>query len=229
MDIENMDVDAMFEKGLGGRLVEAIGNLWPFGDKKGIEQLEQEQAEEQLTVYHAMLERQQEINLLKKNRVERVGSTMGDMLKDELTEQVKDKATMLAKSAGGMAFATVGILGEASETVQDEAQNMMFTGLIKTYDRRRAILENEYPKKTNEEIHKLTISQVEDFPYTDAKTGVIIAKYGNLLANKDCREDDSNPLCIDRHTFWVSMDKSYKHFNDKKMFDRWLAQMKESD
>ncbi len=226
MDIENMDVGDMFEQGLGGRLADAVANLWPFGGKPSVEQEEQATAEQQLQVYKNMLERQQEIEFLKKSRLNRIGSTVYDMAKEKATEELKDRATDLAEAAGGTAFATVGILGDALETVQDEAQNMMFTGLIKAYDRRRAVLEDKYPLKSNEEIHKLTVEDVEEFPYADAKTGVIIAKYGNLLANKDCREDDSNPLCVDRHTFWVSMDKSYQHFNDKKMYDRWLEQMK---
>lgn len=229
MDIENMDARDILEKGLTDRLSDAVSGLWPFGGKKGIEQQEQEQAEEQLKVYKAMLERKQEIEFLKKSRLSRVGDTMVGIVKDKLASTVKEKAEEMAEAAGGTAFATVGILSTALDTVQDEAQNMMFTGLIKAYNRRRNALEEQYPGKSNEEIHRLTVEDVEDFPYADAKTGVIIAKYGNLLANEDCTvEGNSNPLCIDRHAFWVSMDKSYEHINDKKLFKRWLAQM-ESD
>jgi len=231
MDIENMKASDFYSQGLSERLSGAMSDLLsklnPFTGKPSVEQQEQAQAEEQLRLYEAMLERKSEIEFLKKSRLERVGDTMADMVKDKIADEVKTRAQDMAEAAGGTAFATVGILGDALETVQDEAQNMMFTGLIKAYNRRRAVLEEQYPKKSNEEIHALTVKDVEDFPYADAKTGVIIAKYGNLLANQDCTEEgNNNPLCVDRHAFWVSMDKSYQHFNDKKMYDRWLEQMK---
>jgi len=227
MDIENMDASDILAQGLTSKLTDAISNLWPFGGEKSIEQQEQEMAEQQLTVYEAMLERKSENEFLKKSRLDRVGTTMVSIVTDKIASEVKDKAQEMAEAAGGTAFATVGILGDALETVQDEAQNMMFTGLIKAYNRRRAVFEDQYPLKSNEEIHQLTVTDVEDIPYADAKTGVIIAKYGNLLANEDCTtEGNNNPLCVDRHAFWVSMDSSYAHFNDKKMFDRWIAQVK---
>ncbi|MBW2967363.1 hypothetical protein KY362_02650 [Candidatus Woesearchaeota archaeon] len=230
MDIENMKArdfytQSLTEKITGG-LSDLASNLWPFGSKPSVAQQEQAQAEEQLRLYEAMLERKAEIEFLKKSRVDRVGTVMVDMLKDEVYTQVSDKAKEMAEAAGGTAFATVGIVGDALQTVQDEAQNMMFTGLVKAYNRRRAALEDAHPSWDEEKIHAETVREVEDFPYTDAKTGVVIAKYGNLLANKDCTaEGNNNPLCVDRHAFWVSMDKSYAHFNDKKLYDRWLAQM----
>jgi hypothetical protein len=230
MDIENMKASDILAEGLGTKITNtvsgAISKLNPWSHTPTIEEQEQAQAEDQLKVYEAMLERQAEIDFLKKSRLDRIGDTVAGMVKDKMVEEVSDKAKELAETAGGTAFATVGIVGDALQTVQDEAQNMMFTGLIKAYNRRRAALEDKYPKKTDEQIHSLTVQQVEDFPYTDAKTGVVIAKYGNLLANEDCTKDDSNPLCVDRHAFWVAMDSSYEHFNDKKLFDRWLEQNK---
>ncbi|MBW2964003.1 hypothetical protein KY363_00955 [Candidatus Woesearchaeota archaeon] len=230
MDIENMKASDILAEGLGTKITNAasglIDKLNPWAHTPTIEEEEQAQAEEQLKVYQAMLERQAEIDFLKKSRLERIGDTVAGMVKDKLVEEVSSKAKDLAETAGGTAFAAVGYVDEALQTVQDEAQNMMFTGLIKAYDRRRAALEAQYPDKSNEEIHQLTVSEVEDFPYADAKTGVVIAKYGNLLANEDCTKDDSNPLCVDRHAFWVAMDKSYEHFNDRKLFDRWLEQNK---
>ena len=104
----------------------------------------------------------------------------------------------------------------------------MFTGLIKAYNRRRNGLENQYPLKIKAEIHKLTVDNVEKFPYTDVKTGVLIAKYLNLLANEDCTvEWNKNPLYLDRHAFWVAMQKSYEEVNSKKLHDRWIKQMNE--
>ena len=230
MDIENMNASDILDKWLLDRLSDAVSWLWPFGDKKWREQLEQKQAEEQLKVYKALLERKSDIEFLKQSRLERVWNTMVNMVKDKLESTVKDNAKDIAEAAAWTAFATVWILSEALDTVQDEAKNMMFTGLIKAYNRRRNVLEDENPLKSKFEIHKMTVDAIEDFPYADAKTWVLITKYWNLLANEDCtKEWNSNPLCIDRHAFWVSMQKSYEEINDRKMFDRWLNQMKNDE
>ena len=100
-----------------------------------------------------MLERKSEIEFLKKSRLERVGDTVAGMVQDKIAEEVKTRAQDMEEAAGGTAFATVGIVGAALQTVQDEAQNMMFTGLIKAYNRRRAVLEEQNPMMSNEEIH----------------------------------------------------------------------------
>ncbi|MFC1741993.1 hypothetical protein ACFL3V_05650, partial [Nanoarchaeota archaeon] len=71
MDVENMDAGDILQKGLGTRITdkvsETIGNLNPWGHTPTIEEEEQAQAEEQLQVYEAMLERQAEIDFLKQS------------------------------------------------------------------------------------------------------------------------------------------------------------------
>ncbi|MCK5040042.1 MAG: hypothetical protein KAR87_03680 [Candidatus Aenigmarchaeota archaeon] len=223
MDIENMDVQDILDKSL----TERMGDLWTdmtHWGTKSPEQIEQSAAEDQFKIYKAMLERQEEIDFLKKSTTERLGNVMAENLKGYAADKIIEVSKEAAEAAGGAAFAVVGTVSDALDAVKEEAQNMMYTGLIKAYNRRRIIMENTYSQMSNEEIHKKTVESVIDMPYLDAKTGVIIAKYGNLIENADCTiEGNKNSLCIDQNTFWVAMDKSYNHFNEHKLFLREIG------
>lgn len=225
MDIENMKVDDVLKKGLMDRMGETLDKLKFWNGPKSDVQLEEDMASDQLKVYEAMLERQQEIDFLKMSRKDRLVETVVSEVKDKMVDELKDKATDLAEGVAGSAFATVGIVGEALDAVQDEAKKMMFTGLIKSYNRRRNALEKEHPEMDNEELHKLAVQQVKEDPYGDDSKFTRIAQYGNLVENKDCKEADKNVLCIDNHVFWTSMDKSYEHINHDKLFKREMDQL----
>jgi len=224
MDIENMKVDQILRKSFSERVSDSLDKLKFWKGDKSPEMVEQDTALDQLKVYKAMLERQQEIDFLKQNRKDRLVGTLVEGAKSKAVDTLKEKATDLAEGIAGDAFITVGIAGKAIDAVKDGAEEMMFTGLIKAYNRRRADLEERYPDLDDKDIHKMAVKQVESDPYQDSKAFTRIAQYGNLLENADCK-DSSNPLCIDRNVFWTSMDKSYEHVNHNKLFKRSMDQL----
>jgi len=139
------------------------------------------------------------------------GGIVSSRVKSELTDEVTEQATNLAKAGAGTAFVAVTYVGAAIEAFQEGAQHEMFVGLARAYSRRRDALEEQMPNATPEQIHDRTVRQVKEEPYRD-NTSAVSWKHGNILANPDC-QDDSNPLCIDNRVFWVAMDKTYRYNN----------------
>jgi hypothetical protein len=205
MDIERMPVDKILAKGLVDRIKDHLfGEGTPTPAEK-----ENSSAEDAISVYEAMLKRQEEIDFLKKGKLERLGDVVVSNAKDKGTEKLKETVTGIAEGVAGTAFATVGIVGDALESFKDEAQKQMFVGLARAYNRRREAIEQSNPNLGPDEIHKRTVAQVQDDPYQD-NTNTGFVKHGNLLANKDCK-DESNPLCIDNAVWWTAMDKTYQY------------------
>lgn len=205
MNIEYMPVDKILGKGFFDKVKDGL-----FGEDKpeGAEK-ENADADDALTVYEAMLKRQEEIDFLKKGKLERVGDTVVSKIKDKAVDTVKENAEEIAKAVAGEAFGAVGTLSDAIDSFKEAAQKEMFIGLARAYNRRRDALAAQQPNLSPEDLHKLTVQQVQEDPYRDnTNTGFI--KHGNLLENKDC-QDESNPLCIDNRVFWTAMDKTYVH------------------
>ena len=200
MDVEHMPVDKILAPGFFDKLKDKLlGSDAPTA---------RSQADDALTVYEAMLKRQEEIDFLQKGRLERLGDVITSKAKDNVTEQLKDKATGIAEGIAGTAFVAVGVVDHALSSFQEAAQKEMYIGLASAYNRRRDALEQQNPNLSPDEIHKRTVAQVKDDPYQDAVNSGFV-KYGNLLENGDCK-DANNPLCIDNRVFWVAMDKTYE-------------------
>lgn len=217
MDIENMPVNKILSKGIFDRMSDAI-----FGEPTTEAGKEMAEAEDSLTVYEKMLERQAEIDFLKKSRLDRLGNVVAENAKSRVADEIKEKAGDLAGKVAGNAMIAVTVVDYALTSFQDEAKKQMFVGLARAYNRRRADLEKQFPDAKEEQIHAMATKQVQDMPYQDAK-GRTFIKYGNLIENKDC-QDSSNPLCIDNRVFWTAMDKTYKHTNRKKLSKRDMEQ-----
>lgn len=218
MDIENMPVDKLLKPGLFDRIGTSI-----FGGPKTDAGKELAEAEDALTVYEAMLERQGEIDFLKKSRMERLGDTISEGVKDKAFEEAGEYATDLAGAIAGDAMIAVAPIDYALSAFQDEAKKQAFAGLARAYNRRRAELEAQHPDMDNENIHKLVIQQVQDDPYLDAK-GPTFIKYGNILENKDCQEGTGNPLCVDRKVWWTAMEKTYEYTHSHELTQRTINQ-----
>jgi hypothetical protein len=206
MDIEHMSVASLLGPGLWDRVSDRL-----FGPDEPPTGLAKENADADgaLAVYAAMLKQQEENDFLKKDKLERLGDTVSSKFRDDVTGRVADGAKEIAEGVAGTAFIAVGVVGDAIESFQDEAQHQMFLGLARAYNRRRDALETQSPNLSPEEIHRLTVEQVQDDPYQD-NTQLAVVKHGNILLNQDC-QDDSNPLCVDNRVWWTAMDKTYRY------------------
>ena len=220
MDIQNMPVDKILQKGLYDRISDSI-----FGGPKTESGKELAEADDSLAVYEMMLERQAEIDFLKKGRMDRLGDTIVEGAKSKMTEELTSKAKDIAEGVVGTAMMAVTVVDYALTSFQDEAKKQAFLGLARAYNRRRQALMETRPDLSQEQIHALTVQQVHENPYLDNKNLGFI-KFGNILENKDC-QDSSNPLCIDRRVFWTAMDKTYQHTHRKEIFDREMAELDE--
>lgn len=200
MDIERMPVDKLLAPGLFDKISNRI-----FGEDPPTER---SKADDALTVYEAMLKRQGEIDFLKKDMLSRITETVVFKAKDQATDKLKETVTGIVEGAAGTAFATVGIVGDALDSFKEEAQKEMFIGLAAAYNRQRDAIVQSNPGLSAEEIHRRTVSSVQQDPYADSPN-LGFVKYGNLLENKDC-QDEGNPLCIDNRVWWVAMDKAYQ-------------------
>jgi hypothetical protein len=219
MDIENMPVDKLLKPGFFDRVGQSI-----FGGPKTEAGIEMAEAEDSLTVYEAMLKRQAEIDFLKQSRLDRLGQTLVDGAKEKATGELADKAKDIAEGVAGTAMTAVSVVDYALTSFQDEAKKQSFVGLARAYNRRRAVLEQQFPDLDDEGIHKLAVNQVQNDPYADAKAWTFI-KFGNILENKDCQEGTGNQLCIDNRVWWTSMGKSYEYTHNKELHDRFIAQI----
>ncbi len=216
MDIKHMPVDKILKKGIFDRISDAI-----FGGPKTEKEKEMAEAEDSLAVYEAMLNRQAEIDFLKKKRLNRLGEVVGEGSKQWFTGKLSEKAQDVAGKVAGKAMIAVSVVDYALTSFQDEAKKQMFIGLSRAYNRRRADIQKSNPKMSEEEIHKKTIEEVKDSPYQDAK-GLTFIKYGNILENADCQKGTGNQLCIDNRVFWTSMGKAYEHTHRDEIFDRFI-------
>lgn len=201
MDIEKMPVNKILDPGLFDKIKNRV-----FGEDPPTER---SKADDALSVYEKMLERQSEIDFLKKGKLERLKDVVSSKVQDDLSGQVKDKATAIAEGIAGTAFATVGIVDHALSSFQEEAQKEMFVGLAAAYNRQRDSIAQSNPSLSPEEIHKRTVQNVKANPYEDVPNAGFV-KYGNILENPDCQEG-GNPLCIDDRVFWTAMDKAYAY------------------
>jgi hypothetical protein len=204
-DIENISVEAELDPGLFDQMKD---RLWGSESLTGIKR-ENAEAKNSLTIYAAMLEQQAENDFLKKDKVDRLSSTIIDKFKHDVTEEVTEKSKALAEGLAGTAFMAVTQIGEALQAFQAEAQKQMFLGLARAYNRRREALLEEQPNLTPDEAHARAVQQVKEAPYRDnTNTGFI--KHGNILENTDC-QDSGNPLCIDNRVWWTAMDKTFRY------------------
>ncbi len=201
MDIDKMPVNKILDPGLFDKIKSRL-----FGDDPPTER---GKADDALSVYEAMLKRQEEIDFLKKGKMDRLTETIVSKVKGKLTDDLTEKVTGIVETAAGPAFKAVTFVGSAVKSFQEEAQKEMFVGLAAAYNRQRDAIAQSIPGLSPEEIHKRTVQSVKENPYQDnPNTGVM--KYGNILANPDC-QDGGNPLCIDDRVFWTAMDKSYAY------------------
>ncbi len=199
--IENMSASSILAPGFFDRLKDKLTG--------GSEPDNASRAEDALTVYEKMLERQKDNDFLQQSRLSRVGDTIVSNLKDKATEKLKESAEEIAKGIAGEAFAVVGIVDHALSSFQEEAQKQMFVGLAAAYNRQRESIAQSNPNLSPEEIHKRTVQNVKDNPYEDVPNSGFV-KYGNIIENGDCSTAGNNPLCIDNRVFWVAMDKTYE-------------------
>lgn len=214
MDIQNMDVSKILKPGIFDRIGTAI-----FGGPKTEAGIEMAEAADGLSVYGQMLERQAEIDFLKQDRMQRLGSVLADKAKGEMVDELKDKVSDIAGGIAGEAMIAVTVVDYALTSFQDEAKHQLFVGLSRAYNRRRAALQSENPDMSEADIHKRATEQVKDDPYRDAK-GLTFIKYGNLIENADCQASTGNQLCIDNRVFWTAMGQTYEHTHEKELRKR---------
>jgi chaperonin cofactor prefoldin len=200
--VENMSARDILAKGFFDRLKDKLtgGSGEPS---------ERDKAEDALTVYEKMLERQKDNDFLQQSRLTRVGDTLISKAKDEATSKLKEGAEDIAKTVAGDAFAVVGIVDHALTSFQEAAKKEMFVGLAAAYNREREDQANKHPDWSSEQIHAATVQQVKENPYQNAVNNGFV-KYGNIIENGDCKTAGENPLCIDNRVFWVAMDKTYE-------------------
>ena len=199
--IENMSASSILAPGFFDRLKDKLTG--------GSRPTEASKAEDALTVYEKMLERQKDNDFLQQSRLSRVGDTIVGTIKDKATEKLKESAEDIAKGVAGDAFAVVGIVDHALSSFQAEAQKQMFVGLAAAYNRQRDGIAQAHPDWSSEQIHKATVQNVKDNPYEDVPNSGFV-KYGNIIENGDCKDAGNNPLCIDNRVFWTAMDKTYE-------------------
>jgi chaperonin cofactor prefoldin len=199
--VENMSASSILAPGFFDRLKDKLTG--------GSTPTEASKAEDALTVYEKMLERQKDNDFLQQSRLSRVGDTLIGKAKDEATSKLKEGVEDIAKGVAGDAFAVVGIVDHALSSFQAEAQKQMFVGLAAAYNRQRDGIAQAHPNWTNEQIHKATVDNVKANPYEDVPNSGFV-KYGNIIENGDCKDAGNNPLCIDNRVFWVAMDKTYE-------------------
>ena len=205
--IENMSAGSILAPGFFDRLKDKLtGSSTPTEASK---------AEDALTVYEKMLERQKDNDFLQQSRLSRLGDTIISTAKDKATEKLKESAEEIAKGIAGDAFAVVGIVDKALSSFQAEAQKQMFVGLAAAYNRERDDVAMKHSDWTAEQIHAETVRQVKENPYQNAVNSGFV-KYGNLIENGDCKTAGGNPLCIDNRVFWTAMDKTYEFSHKKK-------------
>lgn len=200
--IDNMSARDILAKGFFDRLGEKLMGSDP--------PTELSKAEDALTVYEKMLERQKDNDFLQQSRLDRVGETVIGKAKDKAMEKLKESAEDIAKAVAGDAFAVVGIVDHALSSFQAEAQKQMFVGLAAAYNRQRDSIMQSNPNLSPEEAHKRTMANVKANPYEDVPNSGFV-KYGNIIENGDCKDAGNNPLCIDNRVFWTAMDKTYEH------------------
>jgi hypothetical protein len=205
--IENMSASSILAPGFFDRLTEKLTGSDP--------PTERSKAEDALTVYEKMLERQKDNDFLQQGRLDRVGETVVGKLKDKATEQLKESAEDIAKTVAGDAFAVVGIVDHALSSFQEAAQKEMFVGLAAAYNRQRDAIMQGNPSLSPEEAHKRTVQSVKENPYQDVPNSGFV-KYGNIIENGDCKDAGNNPLCIDNRVFWTAMEKTYEHTHKGK-------------
>lgn len=199
--IENMSARDILSKGFFDRLTEKLTGEDP--------PTEHSKADDALTVYEAMLERQKDNDFLQQGRLDRVGETLIGKAKDEATGKLKESVEDLAKTVAGDAFAVVGIVDHALSSFQEEAQKEMFIGLAAAYNRQRHSIAQAHPEWSGEQVHAATVANVKANPYEDVPNAGFV-KFGNILENGDCKDAGNNPLCIDNRVFWTAMDKTYQ-------------------
>ena len=200
--IENMSAGSILAPGFFDRLKDKLtGASEPTNTSR---------AEDALTVYEKMLERQKDNDFLQQSRLSRVGDTIVGTIKDKATEKLKESAEDIAKGVAGDAFAVVGIVDHALSAFQAEAQKQMFVGLAAAYNRERDDLTQKHPDWSPEQLQKETVRQVQENPYQNAVNSGFV-KYGNIIENGDCKTAGNNPLCIDNRVFWTAMDKTYDY------------------
>lgn len=199
--IENMSASSILAPGFFDRLKDKLTG--------GSTPTEASKAEDALTVYEKMLERQKDNDFLQQSRLTRVGDTIVGAAKDKATEKLKESAEDIAKGVAGDAFAVVGIVDHALSSFQAEAQKQMFVGLAAAYNRQRDGIAQAHPDWSPEQIHKATVENVKANPYEDVPNSGFV-KYGNIIENGDCKDAGNNPLCIDNRVFWTAMDKTYE-------------------
>ncbi|MEA3430922.1 MAG: hypothetical protein U9R08_06610 [Nanoarchaeota archaeon] len=224
MDIENMKPGDILKKSFTEKVGDSFDKLKFWKGKKTPFMVEQDKADEQLKVYKAMLERQEENNFLKSSRKDRLVNTFISRTKGKAVTKLTDEATGIAEDIAGPAFMTVGMAKQAIDAVKDESEKMMYTGLIKAYNKRREAFERDFPDKSDEEIHEMTKEEVIEDPYRDDPKFTRMASYGNLVLQRECGESHSK-LCIDRKVFFTAMEKSYNHLNGNRLFDRRMEQL----
>lgn len=207
-DIQHMSVSTELDPGLFDKLSERLFGADP--KPTGLER-ENADAENSLTIYQVMLERQSENDYLQQDRLSRLGQEVSSRFRDKVTGQVVDGAKEVAQDLAGTAFIAVDQVGSAIEAFKDEAQHQMFLGLSRAYNRRREALQRDNPNADPADLHARAVREVKEDPYRD-NTQLAFVKHGNILENQDC-QDDSNPLCIDDRVFWVAMDKTFRYNN----------------
>ncbi len=198
--VENMSAGSILAPGFFDRLKEKLAGA----DVPG----ERDKAEDALTVYGKMLERQKDNDFLQQSRLTRVTDTLVGKAKDEATGRLKESVEDIAKTVAGDAFAAVGIVDHALTSFQEQAKKEMFVGLAAAYNRQRDSIALAHPDWSGEQIHKATVENVKANPYEDVPNSGFV-KYGNILENGDCKDAGENPLCIDNRVFWIAMDKTY--------------------
>lgn len=216
-DIENMDDTEIVKLRWNEKMANAkeFFKFWK-ANKTSAEQ----KYDEQLLFYQRMMERQEAIDKGlsqqqqdTKRETDRVTGYIKDEIINAAIEEGKKQAfgELLDLVDSDAAGPTTAILGEAIDVVKSEAQAKEFRGLVRAYN---LGMEEELSKTGGdiEKAHAAVVAEMQKnaYAYEDQNS---LAKYGNLLENKEC--DGKNPLCLKKDIFWKAMKKSYKYQQGK--------------
>lgn len=217
----NNNIDAMTHEEIMktsfGEKVGNVANYFKFW--KANPTAEEKNADIQLRYYSKMLEKQKQINDGTNNLlgdvmrkvgfgIETGGKVVGDIAVDKGIEYIFTKSTSTSTSI------TTAVLGEAINTVKEEAQAKEFRDAVRAYN--RIVSENVASGQSLEQAHRDAVSTLSDplevaVGHGGTVGGTGSGGYVNLL-QQEC--NGNNPHCLNKDIFFRAMKKSYKQINN---------------
>lgn len=217
-DIEQMDDEKLLKPTIWEKFAKAKEYL-KFWKANSTER--EKKQDESLLFYQRMLERQAAIDKWYTERqqefnkyYENAKNEWKDFVLWKINDELKKKAFWDIFDGSAIAWKTTVILWEALSVVQDHAKSSEFRWLVWAYNKwmEEELAKNNWNiEKAHEEVTKNL--QTDPYRYEDYADWITFSKYGNLIENKECWPNNSNPLCLNKDIFFKAMKKSYKYQN----------------